>query len=157
MFVEPKPITFVSSTIVQCIVCQEQVSAYRYAQHLEKCINGTKRNSTNRRKQQQQQQQSSSSISEGISTSTTSVAQPRKRQRVSYGSLTVRIRLKNGVPISKQKRSTVPSLIFLNRSLSSSLPVIENINENENEIEIENENGHEEVNEVEEVDENEIE
>ena len=84
---QPPP-TLVAQQIISCSLCHAQVSGYRYAQHLEKCLNGTKRSAATRRKQ---------NPSPAIETPQAPPFVPTERKRSRYyGSLTVRIKLRNG-------------------------------------------------------------
>mmetsp|Transcript_2848 Transcript_2848/g.4315 ORF Transcript_2848/g.4315 Transcript_2848/m.4315 type:complete len:192 (+) Transcript_2848:161-736(+) len=89
---------------VSCPLCKERVAGQRFALHLEKCLNGGKRSASTRRKP-------TAYTEEKVSVPT------QTRPRSSYGSLVVRIRLKDGAPIP-QKREAVPFVVFNSRVLA---------------------------------------
>lgn len=113
-----------SSGIVSCPVCRENVSGQRFALHLEKCLNGGKRAAARRKP----------GTLQIIDPPTALTAPSNSRRQNSYGSLIVRVKLKNGgkymyvvthrnfttlyaVPI-QQKRETVPFVVFNQRYMS---------------------------------------
>mmetsp|Transcript_17772 Transcript_17772/g.29713 ORF Transcript_17772/g.29713 Transcript_17772/m.29713 type:complete len:226 (-) Transcript_17772:26-703(-) len=123
-----------SNPQVPCPVCRQSVGGVRFAPHLEKCLNGGQRVSGKRARGagvgrlsgEQDPQVLTQLLADGIDPSllfegrssgrrTGSKAEiapkPPKRKYI-YGSMVVRIRFKDGVPLPNSKRETVSFSTF---------------------------------------------